>query len=219
MVKLFDVSLYPHSRRIFYRDVQRHVEKKLGSSATDVRKFVGRSPTRFVIYLISLSLSKPVLKLFCFEFFSYREEKGGFFFIDRFFFLFFLGDRSDSIYFNGASSCSLTIRLRMAFHGIMGHSLWKFLKELSFLEGGKSFRRIYIYTRYIKHDSLSLSIKLSKNSFACVNFYACIPMNRSWRAKNLWELCMSITYDRIFKISRCNFYRYIDTSKHRTRCS
>lgn len=120
MVKLFDVSLYPHSRRIFYRDVQRHVEKKLGSSATDVRKFVGRSPTRFVIYLISLSLSKPVLKLFCFEFFSYREEKGGFFF---FFFFFFLGDRSDSIYFNGASSCSLTIRLRMAFHGIMGHSL------------------------------------------------------------------------------------------------
>lgn len=120
-------------------------KKTLGSNATDVRKFVGRSPTRFVIYLISnLSLSKPVLKLFCFEFFSYREEKGGFFFIDRFFFLFFFGDRSDSIYFNGASSCSLTIRLRMAFHGIMGHSLWKFSKELSFLEGGKSFRRIYI---------------------------------------------------------------------------
>lgn len=169
MVKLFDVSLYPHSRRIFYRDVQRHVEKKLGSSATDVRKFVGRSPTRFVIYLISLSLSKPVLKLFCFEFFSYREEKGGFFFIDRFFFLFFLGDRSDSIYFNGASSCSLTIRLRMAFHGIMGHSLWKFLKELSFLEGGKSFRRIYIYTRYIKHDSLSL-YKAFKKLFRVCEF-------------------------------------------------
>lgn len=154
MVKLFDVSLYPHSRRIFYRcDVQRHVEKKLGSNATDVRKFVGRSPTRFVIYLISLSLSKPVLKLFCFEFFSYREEKGGFFF---FFFFFFLGDRSDSIYFNGASSCSLTIRLRMAFHGIMGHLLWKFLKELSFLEGGKSFRRIYIYAIYKARLSLSL---------------------------------------------------------------
>lgn len=65
------------------------------------------------------------------------------------------------------------------------------VSELSYLEGGKSFRR----TRY----KARVSIKLSKNSFACVNFYACIPMNRSWRAKNLWELCMSITYDRIFK--------------------
>lgn len=98
------------------------------------------------------------------------------------------------------------IRLRMAFRGIMGHSLWKFPKELSSLEGGKSFRR----TRY----KARLSIKLSKNSFACVNFYACIPMNRSWRAKNLWELCMSITYDRIFKFFTAIF---IETDRNIVR--
>lgn len=96
-----------------------------------------------------------------------RKKEGSFLSTD--FFFFFLGDRSDSIYFNGASSCSLTIRLRMAFHGIMGHSLWKFLKELSFLEGGKSFRRIYIYTQYIKHDSLSL-YKAFKKLFRVCEF-------------------------------------------------
>lgn len=57
-------------------------EKKLRSNATDVRKFVGRSPTlRYILYF--LSLSEPALELFCFEFFSYREKRRVLFFFFR----------------------------------------------------------------------------------------------------------------------------------------
>lgn len=179
-------------------DVQRHVKKKLRSNATDVRKFVGRSPTlRYILYF--LSLSEPALELFCFEFFSYREKR-------RVLFFFSVTGLTVFILTGLEPQVVPAIRLRMAFRGIMGHSLWKFPKELSSLEGGKSFRR----TRY----KARLSIKLSKNSFACVNFYACIPMNRSWRAKNLWELCMSITYDRIFKFFTAIF---IETDRNIVR--
>lgn len=153
----------------------------------------------FVIYFISYLFLNQLSNCFVLNF-SAIEKKGGSFF-------FFSVTGLTVFILTGLEPQVVpAIRLRMAFRGIMGHSLWKFPKELSSLEGGKSFRR----TRY----KARLSIKLSKNSFACVNFYACIPMNRSWRAKNLWELCMSITYDRIFKFFTAIF---IETDRNIVR--
>lgn len=124
-------------------------KKKLRSNATDVRKFVGHSPITSLYTLFPLSLSKPALKLFCFEFFSYREKKKVLFFLStnffRFFFSFWLV--TDSIYFNGPRVVP-AIRLRMTFHGIMGHSLWKFLNYPPSKEVKVS------RVRDIKHESL-----------------------------------------------------------------